>query len=757
MAQETQYRPQVNQLLMQLRTKIRRYVWTEGMAVVLVWAVMTFWIGLALDFIPVRLGAEEMPKQARVVLLVAISVTLLIVFYRWVFRRTQTRLKDRNLAVLIERRFPEFQESLLTSVKQSSSVDTPLQQRMLETAVARAERCASAVNVDEVFNFKRLRWWCAAAIAAASSVLLLAIFAWPVFSMAVTRLYGMSSSTYPRHTYLEMVDFEDGVVTVARGSNVTVKVQADASRNTPPPRVCTIYYETDNGERGSVNMNKKGAARDGWQLYTLDSRPFKSILSDVRFDVVGSDFRIRDQQIRTVESPQVVNVEVTCHKPDYTKLATTTSTYYPGIKFPKGSLLQLKISSNKPLVTAQIQDMVGTMDSEESLARRSLVPTESPNTVEFEIPQLKDNLRLGIELQDTDGVASQKPHVLSFVAVTDNSPDVMVRLTGIGTAITPIARLPMEGQITDDYGIDQTWFELELADQSQRSFPIQESEVTESMAADLDLRRQRADQQQPLELTEGARVVLSVRASDFYDLGDHANVGQSDRYELQVVSPNQLIALLEARELGLRNRFEQIILDFRESRNSLQQIELRDDGAANEPSLSLEPEQDPIIDGDSATRAAAVRSLRVVRAQQHGQRAAQEVLGVAMSFEDIRQEIINNRIDVNDRRDRIQRQIAQPLRQIGEELFPILDKRLVQLAGCLEQRVDEPELSASTAAALAQADEILFAMEAVLEKMLELETYNQLVDMLRSLIKDQEDLNDRTKKQQKKAALDLLK
>ena len=48
-------------------------------------------------------------------------------------------------------------------------------------------------------------------------------------------------------------------------------------------------------------------------------------------------------------------------------------------------------------------------------------------------------------------------------------------------------------------------------------------------------------------------------------------------------------------------------------------------------------------------------------------------------------------------------------------------------------------------------------LEAVREKMLDIEDFNQLLDRVRHLITEQEQLLDETKKVQKKSVLDLLK
>ena len=61
------------------------------------------------------------------------------------------------------------------------------------------------------------------------------------------------------------------------------------------------------------------------------------------------------------------------------------------------------------------------------------------------------------------------------------------------------------------------------------------------------------------------------------------------------------------------------------------------------------------------------------------------------------------------------------------------------------------------AAALEQANLILAELEKILQQMLDLETFNELLDIVRQLIKDQERLIDETGKERKKGILEGLK
>ena len=153
-------------------------------------------------------------------------------------------------------------------------------------------------------------------------------------------------------------------------------------------------------------------------------------------------------------------------------------------------------------------------------------------------------------------------------------------------------------------------------------------------------------------------------------------------------------------------------------------------------------------------RAQSLRALRTQRSLVQSQKSAQEVLGVAASFDDIRLELINNRVDTEDRKVRLKEQIADPLRLVGETMFPELDRQLEDL----QQKLGDPAASDQAVdLAVQQSDNILLALDKVLQKMLELETFNELMNIVRSLIEDQEALIEKTKKDATSQARDLLK
>jgi len=158
-------------------------------------------------------------------------------------------------------------------------------------------------------------------------------------------------------------------------------------------------------------------------------------------------------------------------------------------------------------------------------------------------------------------------------------------------------------------------------------------------------------------------------------------------------------------------------------------------GSLGETTLQSDPQQ-----------ALVRRRLRVAGALQNVTQSADEILGVAEAFDDIHNQLTNNRIDNPDLKNRIQGEIATPLRRVGEIRMPELAAQ-VQL---IQTHIEDAQAGAAdTAKAVAQADAILVDLRHVLERMLELETYNEVISQLRGIINDQEEINRRTKEQQR--------
>nr|MCS5631412.1 hypothetical protein [Pirellulaceae bacterium] len=325
------------------------------------------------------------------------------------------------------------------------------------------------------------------------------------------------------------------------------------------------------------------------------------------------------------------------------------------------------------------------------------------------------------------------------------------------TAVTPDVIIPVAGTVSDDYGVQSSWFDVQLDEGDPLKFSITLVEG-DQVQSPLDFRAQRAADGRA-ELKPGEKINLSVRANDNYDLQGDPNIGSSSQFTLDVVTPTELLAGLERRELSLRQRYELIIAEVQGMRDSLQlvlesatQIENKSSGSA-----SAEPEDDDsnqLSPEEKKLREESLRLLRTQRAIVQSHKSNQESLGIAVSFDDIRLQLMNNRVDTEDHKNRLLQKISDPLRLICEVDFPSLDTELIELEVVIGGKTSQID---QAALALDRADVVLLKMTVVLDNMLELETYNELIDLIRSLIDDQEQISEKTQQERKKQVLDLLK
>jgi hypothetical protein len=770
-----------------LRRRIRLYVLVEGLTAVAIWLGVTFWAGFALDYLPVLLGASEMPQLARGVLLAIVAIGAGYVIYRWLLARLAVPLSDRSLALLLERRHREFHDSLVTTVELSDHEDEqrdPLTNDMLVNTGRQAVDELRDARLGNVFNYRPLLR--NLALAALLAITIAAAYATNAGAMtkAAKRLYGLDNELWERFAKIDVLgievrrpsqdasgsgpqslSFHGGLVKVARGADVTLRVEADASAPVLPEQ-CYLNYRTEEGDRGSVTIKRVGREKDGKQLYVCDAKPLAGILSSLDFDVLGYDHRLSGYRIEVVDSPAVVDAKMDLSYPAY-MVDEKNALHLPrqgepvlssGNPLPQGTSITLHFTSSKPLIQADVRllDPQATEPEKIEVSVASLDFSAGQNVTAFnyEIPALPANRTIEVSLTDTDGVTSERPYRAFLTAIPDEAPRWELALQGIGTQITPDAIVPLSGKVTDDYGVASIWLDATIGELEPVKFPVERQKGSEISHA-IDFRHERMDHES-FRLTPGQRVAIVGRATDRFDLGEAHNEGVSERFVLEVVTPDQLLASLEARELALRRRFEQIIEEMTAMRDSLLRIKPGETAAATvDPEDAAEPGEKKLSPEELARREAELRVLRVQRALQQSRKSSQEIGGVAQAFDSIREELGNNRIDTEDRKSRLKEQIADPLHAVVATDFVQLEELLLTLEPLANDAAKGPP---AAEASLTKTNDVLAKLDQVLQKMLRLESFNEVVDALRDLIREEKALAEETRKLQRRSLLedDLL-
>ncbi len=718
-----------------LRWLVRLYVALEGLASIVLVLGSAFWLGLATDW------SLEPSPTVRAAMWLIVAVATAYVASRFLIARTFRRLPNSSIALLLERSFPELEESLVTTVeaadpRQSSPVG---HQEMLQHTSQEAATAMRQIKLLRIFRFRPLLWKSGLAAILLLSILAFAFLQTEAFGFWVSRMR-LNDAPWPRQVQLKVLDFDQRVVNVARDDDFQLQVEASIRDGHAAPMQVAIRYRLADGRRGRDTMTKVGKALPGRDDAQLFRYTFKNVIADLEFDVVGGDDRLRDFKLRVVERPQIVRMLFECTFPEYMQRSPQTIPVSGRVELPEGTAAQCMIRANKSLNRVTVHDPSNQQDLATKIA------TETPEKFGFDLQVGSEDRVLLMTMLDRDGVTNREPYRVVVSAVADQPPDVSVQLHGISSAVTPQAILPLVGQVTDEYGIAEAWFEYQIDQNPPERRPLATQPKGRRQLTKigrLDLAENDPVSNHPLlALQAGQQLTLSVKARDAYNLQPEPHVGSSPRFLLDIVTVSQLRALLEKRELGLRQRFEAIYEKMLGTGELLTRIQIEPLAAGEESPDTAELDRRHERD-----------RLRISGALQNVTQLAYETLGVADGFEEIVRELVNNRVDTEELKQRLEQGIADPLRTIGSKFMPKLEEQLQNLESAFRDEKDTKKLQQS---AIVQADAVSGAMKDVLDRMLELESYNELIELLRGIVDEQKQLQEKTKQQRRKKLRRLL-
>ena len=716
----------VGRKVRRLRWLVRSYVCLDGLAAVVLVLGVAFWLGLGIDW------AFEPSPLVRGVLWALTGLAAVYVAVRYLLGPLSARLTNTNIALLLERNFPELNQSVITTVEAADRRrSVPVgNEKLLQNTSREASTALRGLKLRQIFQFRPLLWKSGLALALLSSIGAFAALQSDAFGFWMQRMK-LSNQPWPRQVELSVAGFAevDGqrVVNVARDDDFELEVLASIRDGHVAPEQVEIRYRLADGRRGRDSMTQIGTAlpgRDKGQLYRYQ---FKKVAADLKFDLVGGDARLRNLQLRVVERPQIFRMVLECEFPKYLGRASQTIPVSGRVELPEGTQAVCRLEANKPLQLVRVYDP----------SQQSDLPTqldaENDRQVSFQVSVAQEDRVLLVTMLDQDGVENREPYRVVLSSLLDQPPEVSVQLRGIGSAITPQAKIPLAGNITDEYGLQEAWFAYQidksppkqraLASQPRGGRKLREIGVFDLAVTDPETKRP------VVTLKPGQQLTLSVKARDAYNLQEQEHIGTSQRFLLDVVTNSELRALLEKKELALRQRFESIYEKMTGTRKLLDRIN-------TDPKAPQERDR-----------------LRLSGAQQNVVQLSYETLGVADGFEAIVGELINNRVDSEELTQRLQAGIADPLREIASELMPQLEKQLQELQATAS---DQKPLEKALAQTKAQGDAVLDAMKQVLDRMLELESYNELVELLRGIVADQQEVQQETKKKRRAKLRSLL-
>lgn len=765
----------------EVRETLRGYLWLQCLLMIAGWLIVLFWLAAAIDYLPVRVGAGESPRWLRAGFLILMGGGSLWFLLGWMLPRRLARIDDDSLALLIERRYPRFANELVTAVELSDKdvqvSDPKAHALLLERVFAGANDAIQGVQTQELFNWRPIRVLRWLVIAGTVLTVLAAGLQWNWFFLWSQRLFALSDQRWPRQAllradWLQMpipsftgqivpeqlkLEFQEGVAHVPSGASLLLQVSADATAS-KVPEVCTLYYRTQDGTRGRANLRRMGSPVDGWQQFNLDGPPLDGVNSDLSLDVIGLDARLRNLKLEVVDPMVITDLQLSLRYPEYlmdsfsVRAGEETLPYRAGMKIPEGTRCTLMGRCNSALQKVQyvVRPSAGLDNSQPPVVLES--PSKD-NSFEIPLGQLVESQLVEIRLQDQYGLSSDQVMRYNLLVVPDQIPEVQSRLEGIGLAITPNAFLPVRGTVVDDHAVKEVLAEISVDESSLQPVKLQWDD--RQLAGEVDFAR--LAEQGVVELQPGMTIGLSVAAEDYYDLNELPHVGRGQPVQLAVVSQDQLLVLLDRNELELRQRLEQIISELKQLNEALQTLSQQLAGTvamlvAQPPAAVDDQVQADLKQADrEANQRMAI--LRAQQAQLQTDKSRQELLGVANRVEHLRLQLVHNRIDSLDRQQRLLEQVHSPLVRILAEEYMVFERQIAELQSAT--MAGNGQIQATRATEL--LDKILVGLEAIKASMMDIESFNELVDLVRGMLEEQERVLKQTEETQKARVLDLFK
>lgn len=681
-------------------------------------------LSLAGDWL-LRLSLPMRMALAAVALAAIAAVT-----YRHLVRPLLLRLDDLDLATVLDRRCPGFGQRVaavlqLPALLEGKVLASP---SMIHAAVL--EHAAELERADLAGSFDRRaprRW----ALLLALALALPAVFAaaWPEPTALWARRWFLGSNErWPQRTYLAVVGLGEGDrLLVPRGESVVVHVQAQPEFSGRPGQ----WRLTGRGQPLVVSTEQKPAsevpeqvgiryqagddsARQGNFTHFGDDRfryEVPAVVEPTHVSISGGDDWLGPILIEPIDRPAIESLAIVARAPGRSEPTTHSPQGADSqLLFLPRTQLELRLTSTVPLASAK---MVAQSGPSPKLRR-------SGNGSYAAQWQMAESQTLEIRLVGREGGLGSKPYFLSIGLLNDRPPRITVRSSGVGRRITPQARVPLAVHALDDFGLTA------LAVEVEQTVPQGEESETTSHSVAIDL-PPAGDESAPVldfevqptiglaDYGPAAGNVIKLRGSGTDNCSEGSQPGTSRWLTFQVVTPEELFYEILMRQRAERAKFNAAL------------------EAAKSQTDALAADVTPEVAGG------AVRRHQVI---------GRQVWQVANRLDATLQEMTLNELGSPQARELLKTTIIDALRQLHDE-------PMAALRTALEAVARDPAAEALTEARDAQ-QEVIQAMESILEQMSQWENFVDVLNQLREVIKLQDSVLESTTKQREKRTSDLF-
>ncbi len=433
-----------------LRGTVRRLYALDGLSRLLLVATGATFATFLLDWSVYHFLSEELPREARLVLLVAACAAFLWSAGRHLLYPLRRPLTDDDLALCVERHYPALRDRLISAVQLAKVADDPAWRSfnspvLVESLIEEAREETRRIDFKRIVTPRRVR---RTALLAGGAALLgaLLVAAHPAeASIWLNRLLG-GDAKWPRQTRLVVTDPPRFI---ARGDDCLITVRAYGRI----PDRAKIFHRTDAGETGGARMDSFPITSDPRGDHRVFKYEFSRVVEPFSFKVESGDDETRWMRVEVRTAPALESIVKWYRYPKHLPMTDTpeeTPEEGGNVKAPVGTTVNIRAVANEPLAGAWLV-LASRPDKRAPLILAE--DRERPKRIVSGTVTVRTNDEYRIELEGANGLGNREPIRYSILAVPDTPPAIRVIEPGSDRIATPDAVWPLQLETTDDYGI----------------------------------------------------------------------------------------------------------------------------------------------------------------------------------------------------------------------------------------------------------------------------------------------------------------
>ncbi|MBI5397251.1 MAG: hypothetical protein HZA91_18285 [Verrucomicrobia bacterium] len=620
-----------------------------------------------------------------------------VAVWRFLLRPVSRRLGDADLALALEQAFPQFGDRLVTVVEGDKAA-SEISPALLEHVASEAAQIAAGVRPARALDGRRLAQNLAWGGAALALVALLVSLYPRELGIWWQRNVLLRNVDWPRATQLEVLGVRGDAIRLVRGAPLDIVVAA-SGRAIPDAVRLVMDYEQSGRFRETLAPTGRGRF----------AKHFDAVVESFQFRAVGGDGETSAIRVELVDPPMLRDVRLKLTYPAYTRQPPRELRASEGaVEAVIGTELELRGVSTKPLQSAAV------FFGDKPLAG---VTVQSATNVAAKLT-VRDSGPVRVALEGADRLRAERALAFALYAQPDRPPTARLALSGIGDKITPVAALPIAAEARDDFGVAALNLAWQTNSGAWVSVPL-----AGATAGGAESRLETRWPVEQVKAVEGSTLSLRLVATD---AATPPGRGASQPLSLRVVSAAELLADLNRRQKEYRAEFERLARKHREALDAMKLLKENPKSEIRNPKEARNPKSEETL---------SLSRLAVLVADER--EAGNGCASMSELFRRILEEQLNNRVGTAAEQQRLRARVIEPLLVVSKQLLgPV-----VEPLGAVTPSQTAP-LETATTAAQAAYDQ----MRAILAEMLRGETLADAVAALREILKDQDQLNETTRK-----------